>query len=124
MKTRRWLAVVITLVLLFGPLSTVFAAPVVPQVAQAKKGHDPLAFVPENFETFETVNITLDGEPLEVTKYLVTYVANPIEMANSHTGPATDPTAWHKMYVYVPETAANDQATAIIMNVSRFLILV
>ena len=61
----------------------------------------------------------MDGVPLEVTKYLVTYVANPVEMASSHTGPATDPTAWHKMYVYVPATAADDQATAIIMNVSN-----
>jgi len=119
MKNRRWLAVVITLVLLIGSLSTALAAPAAPQVAQAKKGPDPLAFVPENFETVETVTITLDGEPLNVTKYLVTYVANPIEMASSHTGPATDPTAWHKMYVYVPETAADDQATAIIMNVSN-----
>jgi hypothetical protein len=114
MKTHRWLAVVITLVLLIGPLSTVLAAPAAPQVAQAKKGQDPLAFVPENFESWETVNITLDGEPLVVTKYLVTYVANPIEMAN-----ANDPTAWQKMYIYVPDTAADDQETAIILKVSN-----
>jgi hypothetical protein len=114
MKNRRWLAVVITLVLLIGSLSTALAAPAVPQVAQAKKGPDPLAFVPENFETVETVNITLDGQPLEVTKYKVTYVANPIEMTN-----AADPTAWQKMYIYVPETAAHDQDTAIILKVSN-----
>jgi len=119
MKNRRWLAVVITLVLLIGSLSTALAAPGVPQMAQAKKGLDPLAFVPENFETFETLNITLDGEPLGITKYKVTYVANPVEMASSHTGPATDPTAWQKMYIYVPETAVNNPDTAIIMNVSN-----
>ena len=108
MKNRRWLTIVIALVLLVGTLSTVSAAP---QMAQAK-GPDPLLFVRKNFETFETVNITLDGEPLKVTKYLVTYVANPVEMAD-----AEDPYAWEKMYVYVPEGAAHDQDTAIILQV-------
>lgn len=110
MKNRRWLAFVLALILLVAPLSTVLAAP---QAGHAK-GPDPLAFVPDNFETVETVNITLDGQPLEVTKYKVTYVANPIEMAN-----ATDPTAWQKMYIYVPETAVADQDTAIILKVSN-----
>jgi hypothetical protein len=110
MKTRRWLAVVIAVVLLAGSFSTVLAAP---QGAQPK-GPDPLLFVRKNFETVETVNITLDGEPLEVTKYLVTYVANPVEMAD-----ADDPTAWEKMHIYVPETAAHDQGTAIIMQVNN-----
>jgi hypothetical protein len=110
MKTRRWLAVVIAVVLLVGSFSTALA---VPQGTQAK-GPDPLLFVRKNFETFETVNITLDGEALEVTKYLVTYVANPVEMAN-----AADPTAWQKMYIYVPETADHDQDTAIILQVNN-----
>ena len=110
MKNRRWLAFVVALVLLVAPFSTVLAAP---QALQAK-GPDPLLFVPENFEISETVTITLDGQPLEVTKYLVTYVANPIEMAN-----AADPTAWQKMYIYVPDTAAHDQDTAIILKVSN-----
>ncbi len=108
MKTRRWLAVVIAVVLLAGSFSTALG------VAQAKKGPDPLRFVEDNFETVETVEITLDGEPLNVTKYLVTYVANPIEMAD-----AEDPTAWQKMHVYVPETAADDQDTAIILKVAN-----
>jgi hypothetical protein len=108
MKTRRWLAVVITVVLLAGSFSTALA---VPQVAQSKS-HGPLAFVPENFETLETVNITLDGDPMVVTKYLVTYVANPVEMAD-----AEDVYAWEKMYIYVPETSADDQDTAIILQV-------
>ena len=110
MKTRRWLAVLITLVLLIGPLSTVLAAP---QVAQTK-GPDPLAFAPENFEIFTTLNITLDGEPLGITKYLVTYVANPVEMAN-----AVDVYAWEKMYIYVPDTAVHDQDTAIVLQVNN-----
>jgi hypothetical protein len=108
MKTRRWLAVVITVVLLAGSFSTALA---VPQGAQSKS-HGPLAFVPENFETLETVNITLDGDPMVVTKYLVTYVANPVEMAD-----AEDVYAWEKMYIYVPETSADDQDTAIILQV-------
>jgi hypothetical protein len=108
MKTRRWLAVVIAVVLLVGSFSTAL------EVAQATKGPDPLAFVEDNFETVETVDITLDGETISVTKYLVTYVANPVEMAD-----ADDPTAWQKMHIYVPETASDDQDTAIIMQVNN-----
>ena len=110
MKNRRWLAFVIALVLLVAPFSTVLAAP---QVSQAK-GLDPLLFVRQNFETFETVTITLDGVPLKVTKYLVTYVADPVEIAN-----ANNPTAWQKMYIYVPETTVHDQDTAIILKVNN-----
>jgi hypothetical protein len=109
-KTRRWLVVVIAVVLLTGSFSTVLAEPPGAQV----KGPDPLLFVRTNFETFGTVNITLDGEPLTVIKYLVTYVANPVEMAN-----AVDVYAWQKMYIYVPDTAAHDQDTAIILQVNN-----
>jgi hypothetical protein len=121
MKTRRWLAVVITLVLLIGSLSTVLAAP---QVAQAKS-HDPLAFVPKNFEIFTKLNITLDGEPLVITKYLVTYVANPVQMSDELYGrdgtlqPVEDVYAWEKMYIYVPDTAAHDRDAAIILQVNN-----
>jgi len=106
MKNRRWLAFVIVLLLVVAPLSTALASP---QIAQAEKGSDPLAFNPENFET---VTVTLDGAPLTVKKYLVTYVANPVEMAD-----AVDPYAWEKMYIYVPATA--DQDSAIILKVSN-----
>jgi len=58
------------------------------------------------------VTVTLDGAPLTVNKYLVTYVANPVEMAD-----AVDPYAWEKMYIYVPATA--DQDSAIILKVSN-----
>jgi hypothetical protein len=111
MKSRKWLILIVAVALLAGSLSVVQAAP---QGTEAPKGLDPLLFVRQNFETFETVNISVDGEPLAVTKYLVTYVANPVEMAN-----ADDPTAWQKMHIYVPETAAHDQDTAIIMQVNN-----
>jgi len=121
MKTRRWLAFVIALVLLVGSLSTVLAAPQGPRA----KGPDPLAFVPKNFEIFEALNITLDGEPLGITKYKVTYVANPIQMNDELYGrdgtpqPVEDIYAWEKMYIYVPDTAADDQDTAIILQVNN-----
>jgi hypothetical protein len=67
----------------------------------------------------ETISVTVDGKPLKVHKYAVTYVANPVKIASSHRGPATDPTAWQKMIIYVPETAANDQETAIIFAVGN-----
>lgn len=65
-------------------------------------------------ETGETLNVTVDGAPLVVTKYTVTYVANPIAIQD-----AEDPTAWQKMHIYVPATAAEDQETAIILAVNN-----
>jgi len=121
MKTRKWLAVIITLVLLMGSLSTVLAAPPGPWAQDS----DPLAFVLENFETFETLTVTLDGEPLGITKYKVTYVANPVQMADELPGrdgtlePVDDVYAWEKMYIYVPDTAADNQDTAIILKVNN-----
>jgi hypothetical protein len=64
--------------------------------------------------TGETLNVTVDGAPLVVTKYTVSYVANPFEMQG-----ADDPTAWQKMHIYVPATAADDQETAIILAVNN-----
>jgi hypothetical protein len=63
----------------------------------------------------ETVTIKLDGQPLQVTKYLVTYVAYPIEMVTTNP----DPIAWQKMYIYVSATAANDPDTTIILQVNN-----
>jgi hypothetical protein len=63
-------------------------------------------------ETGETLNVTVDGAPLVVTKYTVTYVANPVAIQG-----ADDPAAWQKMHIYVPATAAEDQETAIILAV-------
>ncbi len=67
----------------------------------------------------ETLHVTVDGKPLTVTKYTVTYVANPIPMAAGGRGTVEDPTAWEKMSIYVPATAAKDQDTAIILNVNN-----
>lgn len=77
----------------------------------------------------ETISVTLDGQPLDVTRYLVTYVAHPIEMAEDQPnygppGMEVEPTVhlddvyvYQKMYIYVPATATDDQDTAIILQV-------
>jgi hypothetical protein len=81
-----------------------------------------LAFDPADSTT---LNVTLDGEPLGITKYLVTYVANPVQMADEMAGrdgsmaPVEDVYAWEKMYIYVPDTSADDQDTAIILQVNN-----
>jgi len=110
---RKYWRIFMVVALLLVALTALTTDVLPVQEAQAR-GPDPLLFVRKNFETFETVNITLDGEPLEVAKYKVTYVANPVEMAN-----AEDVYAWEKMYIYVPETAAHDKDTAIILKVNN-----
>ena len=66
-----------------------------------------------------TLNITVDGSPLLVTKYTVIYVANPIEMATLNGAAVADPYSFQKLSIYVPETAATDQGTAIILAVNN-----
>jgi len=68
---------------------------------------------------YETLTVTVNGKPLSVAKHTVTYVANPITIASSQRGPVEDPIAWQKMSIYVPSTAAEDQNTAIILNVNN-----
>jgi hypothetical protein len=69
--------------------------------------------------------VMLDGKPITVTKYLVTYVANPVVMApklparDGSMQPVADIFAWEKMYIYVPNTSADDQDTAIILRVNN-----
>ena len=67
----------------------------------------------------ESLTVTLDGKPLKVARYTVSYVANPIPIAVSHSGPVKDPVAWQKMSIYVPATAAGNQETGIILNVNN-----
>lgn len=77
----------------------------------------------------ETINVTVDGESLAITKYLVTYVAYPVEMAVEQPsyGPSgfegyielDDVYCYQNMYIYIPETAAGDQDAAIILKVSN-----
>lgn len=66
-----------------------------------------------------TLNVTLDGAALVVTKYTVTYVANPVEISTLNGVSVADPYAFQKMNIYVPATAADDQDTAIIMAVNN-----
>jgi hypothetical protein len=77
---------------------------------------------------YETLNIILDGQPVEVRKYTVTYVANPIEMQQSSSGggfpwggtPAPfDPYGYQKMIIYVPQSAYSNTETAVILNVNN-----
>ena len=82
---------------------------------------EALMFTGEGAEKF---SVTLDGKPLEITKYTVTYVANPVKMADELMGrggmqPVEDVYAWQKMNIYVSEKAAEDQDTAIILNVNN-----
>ncbi len=72
----------------------------------------------------ETIDVTLDGKPLKVTKYTVTYVASPVQMADMLMGrgglqKVKDVYAWQKMAIYVSEKAANNQDTAIIFSVNN-----
>jgi len=82
---------------------------------------EALVFSGEGAKRF---NVILDGEPLGITKYTVTYVAKPVRMADvvmSRDGPepVEDVYAWQKMNIYVPDGAAEDQDTAIILQVQN-----
>ncbi|MBC7251395.1 MAG: hypothetical protein H5T62_14060 [Anaerolineae bacterium] len=107
-------------------VQTVEVVKTVEVVVTATPEPDPedaaLAFDPESGTR---LTVMLDGEPLGITKYLVTYVANPVRMADELPGrdgtmqPVEDVYAWQKMYIYVPDTSADDQDTAIILRVNN-----
>lgn len=61
---------------LAGLLTFTCLAGLTPLAAQAA-GADPLTFDPSRFTT---VRITLDGQPMEVRRYQVVYVAKPVEI--------------------------------------------
>jgi hypothetical protein len=73
----------------------------------------------------EKYDVTLDGAPVGITRYLVTYVADPIQMAGGVAGQsgttqrAVDAYATQKMYIYVPDTSADDPDAAIILRVEN-----
>jgi len=92
MKTRRWLVVVMTVVLLVGSLPTAFAQP---------EGDDPLA-LPST--PTAVLNVTVDGTPLTVTNYRVVYVANPVPIAEGDSFTYD----YQTMNIYVPENATED----------------
>jgi len=85
-----------------------------------------LAFNPENYKT---LNITVDGTPMQLRQYKVTYVAKPIKMAstqpnygpNGYMGDITldDVYGYQTMYIFVPERSYNNTATAIFLMVGN-----
>nr|WP_282568082.1 subtype B tannase [Devosia sp. 919] len=83
-------------------------------------------------ENFEVITVNLDGQPVNVRKYTTVYVGKPIEMAavqpprgvgpsgappSTEGTPLADPFAYQTMNIYVPETAAEDGKTAILLQV-------
>jgi hypothetical protein len=100
MKTHRWLAFVMALVLLVGSLSTVLAAPAVPQVAQVKTSS--LVF---DVNDFTEESVLVGDETITFRAYRdVVYVKNPViaTSANPFGGPDTPPTVYQKLNVFVP----------------------
>ncbi len=73
----------------------------------------------------EKYDVMLDGAPIGITKYLVTYVASPIQMSDEvavkddTTQSKMDLYARQKMYIYVPDVSADDQGAAIILQVDN-----
>jgi hypothetical protein len=73
----------------------------------------------------EKYDVTLDGAPVGITRYLVTYVADPIKMAEEAAGQsgttqtAVDVYSRQEMYIYVPDASADDQGAAIILQVDN-----
>lgn len=85
-------------------------------------------------DQYKTLNVTVNGKPMQVRRYDIVYVAKPVPMAPVQPpkgiGPSgepaakegtafNDPLAYQTMVVYVPETAVNDQNTAILLQVSN-----
>jgi hypothetical protein len=107
MKTRKWLAFVVALVLLVGSLSTVLAAP---QVAQAKQGSS-LVFDVKDF-TVEAVEV--GGEIVLYRAYQdIVYVKFPVNAyAENRDGTITEAPAYQQLNVYVPmDIALEDYKT-------------
>jgi hypothetical protein len=107
-------------------LRVVIAAMVVVCAVPAFAGDpedDALAFNPG---VYKTLSITLDGAPMQVRHYRVVYVAKPIKMAAmqpaTRGGPDTplpDVYSYQSMNIYVPESAYNNNKTAIILQVNN-----
>lgn len=104
MKTHRWLAFAIALVLLVGPLSPVLAGP-----AQDKQSS--LVFDPTNF-TLESVVVGDETVTFRAYRDIV-YVKNPVQAwAKDPGGNVIPPTVYQKLNVYVPiEISLRDYKT-------------
>ncbi len=78
-----------------------------------------LAFDKNNYTT---LNVTIDGQPVAVRWYKeVCYVAKPQLMAGTQNGQtiANPQCGYQSMNIFVPESAANDQKTAIYFAVNN-----
>ncbi len=65
----------------------------------------------------DTFQVTLDGvTPVEVTRYTVTYVAQPVDAAGLSGG---NPYGYQSMAIYASSDAVNDPAAAIILSVNN-----
>ena len=71
---------------------------------------------------YTTLNVTIDGQPVAVRWYKeVCYVAQPQLMASTQNGAAiaNPQCGYQSMNIFVPESAANDQKTAIYFQVNN-----
>lgn len=103
MKTHRWLAVVMALVLLVSSLSTGLAAPPAPQAVQDKQ--DTLVF---DVNKFTVESVVVGTETIFFRAYRdIVYVKNPAQVVFPLT------TVYQKLNVFVPlEIALEDYAIA------------
>ena len=97
-------------------------------MAAAPAPPDALRFVAS---AYSTLHVTVDGAPMELRRYKVVYVANPVKMAATQPvrvmGPpvpaadngAADPWAYQSMFIYVPQAAYADTRTAIVLRVNN-----
>jgi acetyl esterase/lipase len=82
-----------------------------------------------NPNSYTTLNVTVDGAPMQLRQYKVVYVAKPIKMAstqpnygpNGYTGDVVmdDAYGYQTMYIVVPEKSFNNSTTAIFLMVGN-----
>jgi hypothetical protein len=129
---------------LFGILTLSIVACALPALAEPTT--DVLAFDPNNYST---IQITLDGQPTEVRRYRVIYVAKPTDIDIKKVAalggppggppsgiaglpplgaapppgpmgsPPSDPRAYQSMYIYVPASSYQDARKAIVLQVNN-----
>jgi len=102
MKTRRWFAVIIALVLVVVPLSTSLAAPAAFHTAGSKPAS--LVF---DVDDFTVESVVVGSETITFRAYRdIVYVTNPVEIVSPVA------TVYQKLNVYVPiEIELEDYAT-------------
>jgi hypothetical protein len=114
----------------FTFLLSLMCATMIIVVSKDSSAADPedlaLAFNPENYTT---LNITVNGAPVQLRQYKVIYVAKPIKMAssqpnygpNGYMGDVTldDVYGYQTMYILVPERSYKNTTTAIFFMVGN-----